>query len=184
MNLSVSSKTIHPDTSVDELSQFEEIVSLVSEPNIISQANIEMPAHLTQLYDKFTRAFDDDQKLRTKHLLNKYAAFILETDEDVGCTTNVRHKIETGAHAPVRKAPRRLPFHVHDEAEEQVSDMLSIEPSHIPWSSSIVLVKKKDRQGFVLITVTSIVLLQKTPTHHLVLKSLLTSYKDPICSVH
>ena len=76
MNLSDSSKTIYPGILVDELSQLEEIVSL------IPQTNIEMPANLKELYDKCTREFYDDQKLRTKHLLIKYAAFILETDED------------------------------------------------------------------------------------------------------
>ena len=42
MNLSEISKTIYPGTFVDELSQLEEIVSLVPEPNIISQPNIEI----------------------------------------------------------------------------------------------------------------------------------------------
>ena len=80
-------------------------------------------------------------------MLIKYAALFSLTDEDVGRTANVRHKIETGTHAPVKQAPRRLPFHMHEEVEEHVSDMLSrgiIEPSHSPWSSAIVLVKKKD----------------------------------------
>ena len=102
MNLSESNKTIYPGILVDELSQLEEIVSLVPEPNKISQPNIEMPAHLKEFYDKCTRAFYDDRKLRTKHLLIKYAAFILETDEDERRTANVRHKIETGTHAPAK----------------------------------------------------------------------------------
>ena len=147
MNLSDSSKTIYPGTVVGEFSQVEEIVSLVPEPDISSQPNIEMPAHLTELYDKCTRGLDEDRKLKAKHLLIKYAALFSLTDEDVGRTANVRHKIETGTHAPVKQAPRRLPFHMHEEVEEHVSDMLSrgiIEPSHSPWSSAIVLVKKKD----------------------------------------
>ena len=106
-----------------------------------------MPAHLTELYDMCTRELNEGQKLRAKHLLIKYAALFSETDENVGRTANVRHKIATGIHAPVKQTPRRLPFHMHDKVEEHVSDMLSrgiIEPSHSPWSSAIVLVKKKD----------------------------------------
>ena len=103
MNLLESSRTIYPGTFVDELYLLEEIVSLVPEPEIISQANIEMPAHFTKLYNKCTRELDNDQKRRTKHLFIKYAALFLERDEDVGRTANDRHKIETGTHAPVKQ---------------------------------------------------------------------------------
>ena len=54
------------------------------------------------------------------------------------------HSIDTG---PVRQQARRLPVHQKQEVCELLDDMLSrgvIEPSHSPWASPIVLVRKKD----------------------------------------
>ena len=57
------------------------------------------------------------------------------------------YKIETGEPPPIRQYPRRLLYHVREEVNRQVNDMLAqgvIQPSTSPWSSPIVLVKKKD----------------------------------------
>ena len=66
---------------------------------------------------------------------------------DLGQTTLGQHEINTGDATPIRQPPRRLPFHQHNAVRELVSDMLQcgvVEPSQGPWSSPIVLVKKKD----------------------------------------
>ena len=58
----------------------------------------------------------------------------------------VYHKIDTGDAWPVQQPVRRLTFH-HKEEVRHLLDMLScdiVELSQGPWSSSIVLVKKKD----------------------------------------
>ena len=46
----------------------------------------------------------------------------------------------------VHQTSRGLPFHMHEEVKEHVSDMLklSIEPLHSHWSFAIVLAEKKD----------------------------------------
>lgn len=66
---------------------------------------------------------------------------------DLGLTTIVQHEINTGDAKPIRQAPRRLPFHQRQTVRELVADMLDrgvVESSKSPWSSPIVLVKKKD----------------------------------------
>ena len=68
-------------------------------------------------------------------------------DGKLGQTDWVRHRIDTGATPPIRQPPRRLPIHRREEAQRQVDQMLAdgvIEPSHSPWSSPVVLVRKKD----------------------------------------
>lgn len=48
---------------------------------------------------------------------------------------------------PICQPPRRLPFHQRQAIQELVSDILNrkvVEPSSGPWSSPIVLLKKKD----------------------------------------
>ncbi len=70
----------------------------------------------------------------------------LDTD-DIGQTTLVQHRINTGDAIPVRLPPRRLPFHQRGEVKELLDKMIThgvIEPAHGPWASPIVLVKKKD----------------------------------------
>ncbi|GBM68434.1 Retrovirus-related Pol polyprotein from transposon 297 [Araneus ventricosus] len=58
-----------------------------------------------------------------------------------------QHRINTGDHPPVKQYLRRLPLARKEEAEHLVKEMVNngiIEESSGPWTSPIVLVKKKD----------------------------------------
>ena len=66
---------------------------------------------------------------------------------DCGRTDWVRHRIHTPNSAPVCQAPRRLPVGLRDEAHQTLADMLErkvVSPSKSPWSSPVVLVRKRD----------------------------------------
>ena len=86
--------------------------------------------------------------INDKHtLLNTLLEFPDVFNDGLGHTTVTAHKIDTGESPPIRQYPRRLPYHFREEVDRQVNDMLSqgvIQPSTSPWSSPIVLVKKKD----------------------------------------
>ena len=72
--------------------------------------------------------------------------FCLETEER-GETDLVEMEIHTGNEAPRRVAARRMPFAVQQEVARQLSSMQEagvIEPSNSPWSSPVVMVRKKD----------------------------------------
>ena len=43
---------------------------------------------------------------------------------EVGRTDLVQHSINTGEHAPVKQAPRRIPFSMRKKVEEIVDEML------------------------------------------------------------
>ena len=80
-------------------------------------------------------------------LLFEFEDVISRGDGDLGCTGVVKHKIDTGNATPIRQPARRLPFNQRGEVQNHVDRMLSrnvIEPAQGPWSSPIVLVKKKD----------------------------------------
>ena len=80
-------------------------------------------------------------------LLSEFKDVIALGDDDLGRTGIVQHSIETGSSQPVRKQSRRLPFHQKPVVRKLLDSMLSrdiIEPSHGPWASPVVLVKKKD----------------------------------------
>ena len=63
-----------------------------------------------------------------------------------GCTSIVKHAIHTEGH-PIRQPVRHQPKALHDTIDIEVQQMLQngiIQPSFSPWSSPIVMVKKKD----------------------------------------
>ena len=81
------------------------------------------------------------------NLLNEHQDVFAKNSGDLGLTTLVEHRIDTGDAVPIKQQPRRLPNSLRTVVEEQVGEMLEndiIKPSNSPWSSPIVLVRKKD----------------------------------------
>jgi hypothetical protein len=65
----------------------------------------------------------------------------------LGQTHLVTHHIDTGDAAPIKQRPYRTAPALNAEIERQVNEMLNhgiVQPSTSPWSSPVVLVKKKD----------------------------------------
>eukprot|EP00795_Rhopilema_esculentum_P010373 gene10373-19075_t len=67
---------------------------------------------------------------------------------EVTCHTSIiQHEIDTGNSKPIKQAPYRVSQNQRDEIESHISKMLEqniISVSSSPWSSPVVLVKKKD----------------------------------------
>ncbi|UYV82546.1 hypothetical protein LAZ67_21002737, partial [Cordylochernes scorpioides] len=60
---------------------------------------------------------------------------------------DVKHRIDTGDHAPIRQRPYRVSPHERGVIQTEVEKMLKsgiVKPSDSPWSYPVVLVKKKD----------------------------------------
>ena len=88
-----------------------------------------------------------EQKTRMEHLLNSHNDMFATNSGELGLTSVSEHKIETQDAVPIKQFPRRLPNALRPVVEEQVSEMLEnqvIKPSNAPWTSPIVLVRKKD----------------------------------------
>ncbi|KZR96602.1 Uncharacterized protein APZ42_008970, partial [Daphnia magna] len=65
----------------------------------------------------------------------------------LGQCTVLEHAIPTGGAAPIKQLPRRRAWRERELIKDEVDKMLKqgvIEPAQSPWSSPIVLVKKKD----------------------------------------
>jgi hypothetical protein len=106
-----------------------------------------LPDHLIDVFERSSKNLTLDQSEAVKTLLREYGDIFSKDDSDLGRTGLVRHEISTGEAKPIKQPPRRLPIHQRSEAEQQIKDMLErrvIEESNSPWSSPIVLVKKKD----------------------------------------
>ena len=113
-----------------------------------SRTGIEpLPDHLTQLLDDSSRDLTMLERQKVAILLGEYHDVFSSSDNDLGKTSLAEHRIETGDNQPVKVPPRRVPIHKRGEVEDTVkrlSDQGLIEPSTSPWSSALVLVKKKD----------------------------------------
>lgn len=82
-----------------------------------------------------------------KEFLIKHSQLFAQTDYDLGHTTLVSHKINTGDSRPIKQPLRRIPVNTKDQIDETLEGMIEkgvIEPSTSPWASGVVLVKKKD----------------------------------------
>jgi hypothetical protein len=66
---------------------------------------------------------------------------------DHGCTENLYHRIDTGDARPIRQSPCSLLLAKQAEVNDMLEDMKRkgvIEESDSPWSSPMLLVRKKD----------------------------------------
>ena len=72
--------------------------------------------------------------------------FVLDNSE-LGKTSLVSHRIDTGDSPPIKQPPRRLPFSLRQHVSQLTEDMLArgvIAPSSSSWASPVVLVAKRD----------------------------------------
>ena len=79
-------------------------------------------------------------------LADNHDVFCLEGGER-GETSLVAMEIDTGDAPPRKQPPRRMPFLVREEVARQLENMQQdgvIQPSNSPWSSPVVMVRKKD----------------------------------------
>ncbi|CAG2249543.1 Transposon Ty3-G Gag-Pol polyprotein,Transposon Ty3-I Gag-Pol polyprotein [Mytilus edulis] len=109
--------------------------------------NPKVDNELQKLVNEASSHLTEKQRHQVTNCLQQYKSLFALSDNDLGCTSIVRHRINTGTNYPVKQPPRRTPVAMRDEIDKHIDNMLErgvIEPSEGPWSSGIVLVKKKD----------------------------------------
>ncbi|KRX69753.1 Retrovirus-related Pol polyprotein from transposon 17.6 [Trichinella sp. T6] len=103
--------------------------------------------------EDWTRALVDGaecsarSKRALRSILRKCGKAISRGEADLGRTSLVKHRIETRGAQPVKLPPRRLPKAQREVVDRLIPEMLHakvIEPASGPWSSPVVLVRKKD----------------------------------------
>lgn len=88
-----------------------------------------------------------EQRQQLETLLLTYRDIFSANDHDYGRTDIVRHSIKTTDVPPIKQRAYRTSPNVRTEIDRQVQQLLSrdiIEDSCSPWSSPVVLVRKKD----------------------------------------
>ena len=105
---------------------------------------LSVPEHLSDLFQHSLHLLYPDERSQLAQLLIDFADVFAVSTDFLGHTSLVTHQIDTGSSHLICQPARRLK---RAEANTLLKDMLKrgvIEPSSSPWTSPIVLVKKKD----------------------------------------
>ena len=101
----------------------------------------------SELPDLSDSVLSDGDRIKFRNLFKKYRDVFAFPGDQLGRTSLVQHVIDTGDTMPIQQRPYRASPDVKKEIDRQVNEMLKnriIQESVSPWSSPVVLVKKKD----------------------------------------
>ncbi len=90
----------------------------------------------------------DADSVELKSFLSKHRDVFAMNVGEMGCTSLTEHHIELEDPTPFKEKTRPIPPGMYDELKSYLAELLSagvIEPSSSPFSSNIVLVRKKDK---------------------------------------
>ena len=94
-----------------------------------------------------TTGLSDSETKQIYDLLERKLPAFAKKDQPLTHAKNVSHKIDTGDALPINSRKYRIAHSERPIIRDLIEDMLKkklIEPSRSPWSSPIVLVRKKD----------------------------------------
>lgn len=89
----------------------------------------------------------DREKIELKNILFENREIFAQNNRQLGKTTLISHKINTGNAKPVKGRKFRTPYAYREILKQTIDEMLDdnvIKPSKSEWSNPIFLVKKKD----------------------------------------
>ena len=105
------------------------------------------PSELREQIQQMTKHLEDrDQRQQIERILWKYGK-LFDLRQPSKIKSIIRHAIETGENAPTFTPPYRVSYRDEQVQRDEINKLLKqgiIEESTSPWSSPIVLVRKKD----------------------------------------
>nr|KAG5695429.1 hypothetical protein BaRGS_033554 [Batillaria attramentaria] len=138
-NVSTNTVVLNPRTILCEvqpvtITELDDVAEKTKE-TLLSQINID------------TERLTQDQLKEVQSLITSYEDIFSKNEEDVGLSSRVRHRIELSDERPFKQRHRMIPPSMLDEVRSHIQQLLAsgvIRRSHSPWSSNIVLARRKD----------------------------------------
>lgn len=153
MNLSSKPVTIPGNSTIGELHMADSVPEDADSPcDSSADSSSSSPSEVDQVLDQFDFSemesqFSKEKVDAVKGLISKWHNIFSKDDMDLGRTDVVKHKIELSDDVPFKDRYRRIPPAMVDEVRNHIREMLDlnvIRPSHSPYSSNVVLVRKRD----------------------------------------
>ena len=102
---------------------------------------------LTSLKIDEENLLDEEQKTKLMTLMRKHEDLFSLGDTDIGLCTLIKHRVDLLDDVPFKQRHRRIPPAMIDEVRQHIEQLLAcgvIRPSKSPWTSNVVLVRKKN----------------------------------------
>ena len=106
------------------------------------QVSSVVPDHLINLYETYITDLSASQIQKVQKLLNRYAGIFSKHDADYDRTSLIKHQIEIENVKLFKESPRRVPYHLQENNDKAIEDMLAknvIEASSSPWAACVVV---------------------------------------------
>ncbi|UYV63498.1 hypothetical protein LAZ67_2004313 [Cordylochernes scorpioides] len=128
-------------TAISECSEFNKEVKDVNHASHADKGDFKF------LQNLISDDLSEEQQSQILSILKRHDKIFDKNNEPVGQTSVTKHKIETGIHQPIKHRPYRVSPTERQAIQTEVDKMLDagiIRHSESPWSSPVILVKKKD----------------------------------------
>lgn len=148
-NLSAHVVHIPPKSKICNLQSVSVVDSWIPDPSKNSESESRKTCNV---FEELGISFDetkltDEQCEEAKSVLRKWFHIFSTGSTDLGNTSLVHHEIHLTDNVPFKEPCRRIPPGLFEEVRQSLNEMLSvgaIRPSQSPYSSNVVLVRKKD----------------------------------------
>ena len=115
---------------------------------IAGESDLEIfPEHVRCLVNSLPEDLTEEQLEVAKRFIYENESIFSKSEFDLGRTNMVKHRIDTGLNRPFKQALRRHPLAYLPIIDGHVEEMIKhdvIEPAASPWTSNIVLIRKRD----------------------------------------
>ena len=152
-NVSAKPVEISPKTPLCELHEVDILRNMDLGENVnscrqqVAESTSEEEHQLPEGVDVTECAVTEDQRKQLKEFLCKWKGIFSKGITDLGNCDLVKHKIHLHDEQPFKEPHRRIPPALFQEVREHLREMLeagAIRPSKSPYSSNVVIVRKKD----------------------------------------